>query len=157
MGLERLNILFTFVNVSGLLPSRIVLDKKTSRFKRLDTHWRQPTTWWFLIILISQLIWTPTSAILYVSSLVSTNKEYIIYLLVISLWQVSHCLAKLIPHLSIFRFGKFKTVLEIISSVDRKLKQFGVDNPCSSRKRTIIGFGITSIWVSTIDFYNIKH
>ena len=54
-GVERLRLLFLVCNVSGLLPFRMVLDAQTKRFKRFESHWRHPTNWWFIILLIGQI------------------------------------------------------------------------------------------------------
>jgi amino acid transporter len=59
MGLERLNILFFLINATGMLPYRMILDKKKKRFERFDIGWRHPVTWWFVVVLITQLIYTP--------------------------------------------------------------------------------------------------
>ena len=150
MGLERLNILFIFLNVSGVLPIRIVLDKRNEKLKRFDYNWRQPASWWFLIVYISLLLWIPTITTFSVMNIVSKTqtKENVVYSLSIILSYVSQSLAKFGPLLLIFRLGKFRTAFEILDNVDQQLKQLGVNKPCSSRKRTVIGFGFAFLWVS---------
>lgn len=148
MGLERLTILFIFLNVSGVLPIRIVLDKRNEKLKRFDYHWRQPASWWFLIVFIILLLWIPTITTFSVMNIVSKTDENVIYSLSLVLSYVSQSLAKFGPLLLIFQLGKFKTAFETLDSVDQKLKQLGVDKPCSSRKRTVIGFGFAFLWVS---------
>lgn len=144
MGLERLNILFFFINLTGMLPSRMVVDRRTNRFKRFDNGWQHPITWWFIFILVAQLIWIPYFCTFQIDAL-SHYQESVVYLMVIILWQVSYTLVKLSPLLLIFRIGKLKEALVTLAKVDQELQKIRAleNKPCTSRLRTIIGILLT--------------
>ncbi|EFX75779.1 hypothetical protein DAPPUDRAFT_323020 [Daphnia pulex] len=140
MGLERLNILFFLINATGMLPYRMMLDKKKKRFERFDIGWRHPVTWWFVVVLIIQLIYTPYITSMSVLREISASKnESVIYIMATVLWFVCYGIVKLIPTILLFRVGGFITALTDLKKVDRILDKIP-NYQCSSRQRTVIGF-----------------
>lgn len=148
MGLERLNILFFLINATGMLPYRMILDKKKKQFERFDIGWRHPVTWWFVVVLIIQLIYTPYITTMSVLREISGSKnESVIYITATVLWVICYGIVKLIPTILLFRVGGFITALTDLKKVDRILDKIP-NNQCSSRQRTVIGFACAIIVVS---------
>jgi len=140
MGLERLNILFLLINATGVLPYRMILDKKKKRFERFDVGWCHPVTWWFVVVFTIQLVYTTYSTtILVIGEILKSKSESAIYLMATVLWLVCYGIAKLIPTFLLFRAGNFKTALTDLRKVDRILNKIP-NKQCSSRRRTVIGF-----------------
>ena len=141
MGLERLNILFFLINAAGLLPYRMILNKRYKRFERFDIVWWHPVTWWFVVVLIIQLIYTPykTVVTILVEISKSNEKESIIYVMAMVLWLVCYGIVKLIPVILLFRVRKLITVLTDLKKVDQILNKIP-DKRCHSRQRTVVGF-----------------
>ena len=141
MGLERLNVLFFLINAAGLLPYRMILDKRNKRFERFDIAWCHPVTWWFVVVLIIQLIYTPYITVVTVMVEISKSNENksIIYVMAMVLWLVCYGIVKLIPAILLFRVGKLITVLTDLKKVDQILNKIP-DKRCNSRQRTVVGF-----------------
>lgn len=129
----------------------MVTDKRTGHFKRLDSEWRHPITWWFIFISIAQLIWIPYFSVFSITG-VARLQESTVYSLVIMLWQISYALVKFCPVLLIPHIGKLREAFVILANVDRKLMKVSMmeNKPCTSKKRTIIG--IISILIGVIKY-----
>ena len=144
MGVERLQLLIQFSNVSGLLPFRMVLDEQTKRFKRFDGHWRHPSNWWFLSFLLVQFGLHIIGPFSVYSTWVSSS---FIYLAVFIFGFFNFSLFFSSLRLFLFRFRHLEKALEIFESIDRLLS---TRTRCNSKRRTIIGIVINLIWVHTV-------
>ena len=149
MGVESLELLVQFSNVSALMPFRMVLDKLTGKFKRFDGHWRHPANYWFTLILISEIIF----CILQLSSIViskinqhkySNNDHLLTYNLVLLFYTFNFMILFLSLRLFLFRFRHFETTIESLQRIDKML---GNKNCCTTRRRTLIGILMASIKV----------
>ena len=158
MGVEQLQLLVRFSNVTTLLPFRMVLDEITGKFKRFDSHWRHPSNWWFTFILISQL----SSVCLIVhqicSKLMNASDSSLTLAILIFIFYLFNYFALIFvsPRIFLFRFRHLETAIEILNRIDRILdKIFLQPQNCKTRHRAIIGISISSLIVSNLQ--NIKN
>ena len=150
MGVERLQMLFHICNVSGLLPFRMVLEAQTKRFKRFEGHWRHPNNWWFLILLILQMIFIVFSSFaswsIFFVKLASTSTVILVIFVFLS---SSYIIWLLSLRLFLFRFRHLETALKTFHDIDRLLIK--IDHvSCHTRRRTIIGITLSLLWVGLL-------
>ncbi len=146
MGLERLKLLSTLINLTGMMPFRMILDKKTNRFKRFDFGWRHPITWWCALSILTQLIYGPVIATIQISMVLTKKNDPIIYMIIMSLWQVSYVLSRFVPFLLLFHAGHLKLAFNSLAKVDLALQNIP-HRLCFSRRYTLTGFAISVILV----------
>lgn len=147
MGLEELNILFSSIQLTGLLPHSIVLDKKTNTLQQFHCGWRYKSTWWFGIFALAQVIWM---AIFSFENLITLkqNTESNTYFIVLCFRNLSYGIVRLCPIILVFYVERIKLVLKIFGAVDSALKNCAQLTPSTVKRRTIIGFTIGIIMVS---------
>ena len=85
MGLERLKLLFTWMNYTGAVPFRMILDE--GQFRRI--RWRHPITCWFILAASAQLIYGPVIPLNQISLLIDSGHS-VAYVSVMSFWIISY-------------------------------------------------------------------
>jgi hypothetical protein len=156
MGLENLKLFFRFSNICGLFPFRLVLDEQTGRFKRLFGNWRHPANWWFTLLLIGQVYFiildVVCTAMINSKLFLDGHQSFsVVLILTISLDLLNFTIITLVPRLFLFRIRNLEVTLEHLGHIDRILTRI-VPKPlsCTSRKRTIAGISIISLY--TVSF-----
>ena len=149
MGTERLLLFVRFCNVCGFFPSRMLLDDETKRFKRFDSHWRHPANWWFSFLLICQIVFSCTFLYVIWLALMAYEQQSltIVQAAVFMLYQSNAQIMCTIPRLFILlRFRNIEEVLNSFTRMDRTLSKIK-GSSCTTRRRTVIGIGISFIVV----------
>lgn len=151
MGLNELKLLFSWIYVTGTLPHSIVVHQNTYKIKRFNVGWGYGETWWFGIVGICQLIWTPLWTTIVLRDLFYLE-ESPIYLTVLAIWQTSYAIVKCIPLFLVFHASRLKTVLTTIGKVDQELALNLIRKPSTVNRRILIGILIGCFWVTKILF-----
>lgn len=148
MGLEHLKLFFHFGNVSGLFPFRMVLDESTGKFKRFDIRWRHPANWWFLFLLIGNLILLALVIYSMWSMIIETTKSLpTTFSVVLLLYSIGFFILCTTPRLFFIRFRNFDRALEMLRQIDRVLDKIPTKIPCTTQRRTVIGIIVSLISV----------
>lgn len=134
------------VNVTGMFPYRMILNKKTNRFKKFTCGWSHPATWWFATVAVLQIVYTFLISFFQISLFSDFNMS-VVYLIIITFWQVSYNIVKLVPLLLLFHVQHLKTAFHAILKADRILQRISCKSSCSSRRRTVVGIIIALMMV----------
>ena len=150
MGVEQLQLLVGFSNVTGLVPFRMVLDEITGKFKRFDGHWRHPSNWWFTFILIAQIL-NLIAAYYFTLFVIFDSVEdivslFLVYKFLVLLYLLNFSILLWIPRFFLFQFRHLETAFECLLATDRILETFS-HPPCTSRRRTQFGMAFCLIFV----------
>ena len=146
-GLERLRWLVWYINVCGLAPIRMEVDRKTKRFEHFVLSLCHPFTWWFVIVTIAQFgvfIWFGSVAA--VALINSYGSLSFITFFTITLQCICNAIILFIPRLLLFYYKDLADSVEYVKKVDEILDQTGQWS-CTSRRRIIGGICLTILFV----------
>ena len=145
MGVERLQLLVQFCNLSGLLPFRMILDEETRRFKRFEGHWRHLANWWCSFITAIKVAVLVASIYFAAVSFLAGEKQSLAYQLVYLLYCSNYAILLLLsPSLFLFRIRHLESAFESLHRIDRMIEA-AVKSSCTIRRRTFIGILIIVI------------
>ena len=149
MGIERLQFLFRYCNAVGLFPHRMVINSTNDRFQRFDVHWRHPSNWWFLALLIAQIVYIIITIYTQIFIFVSQSELSAIYSIIWVLGLVNYILMIPVPRFFLFHFRHFETALETLNQVDRLLAKNSNKIPRDDgiKRRIIFGIFASFFWV----------
>lgn len=148
MGVERLQLLMRYCNVSGLLPFRMVLNARTKQFKRFDNHWRHPANWWFALLAIGHLVLTAVFIYLSWINLHDGKSEPITTVQVVLTLMHGHIIVLFsLPRLFLFQVKHLETAFDILHRFDRRIVNISPKSSDTVLRRTHIGIIITLIGV----------
>ena len=151
MGVERLQLCFRFCNLCGFFPSRMIRDPISGRFKRFEGHWRHPANWWFVFLLLGQIVFNFSFLYLLWSALISSEKGNlaIVQAVIFILYQGRHSnFAFESENLFLINFRQFEKAIEILNRLDRSFLFSKIS--CTTRRRSIICISISFMLVRII-------
>ena len=153
MGLEHLKLFFHFGNVSGLFPFRMVLDESTGKFKRFDIRWRHPANWWFLFLLIGNLILLALVIYSMWSMIIETTKSLpTTFSVVLLLYSIGFFILCTTPRLFCIQIQNLGQSFEMILKIDRVLDKIPTQIPCTTQRLTVVGIIYVYVHVRNIYF-----
>jgi hypothetical protein len=148
MGVERLQLLMRFCNVSGLLPFRMVLNNRTKQFQRFDNHWRHPANWWIVILLVGHVFLS--IVFIYISWMNLTRDDSeslsIVHLVGLILLYVNFTIMFTLPRLFLLHVQHLETAFSILHRIDENLTKISISRD-NVLRRTYVGIVITLIGV----------
>lgn len=156
MGLKELNLLFSSISAVGLLPHSILVHENNFRIKRFETGWKNGKTWWFGIVALTQLIWSPILTYNILKTIIYATDSSI-YSIALLIWQINYVIIKFIPLFLVFYAKRLKHVLETLGKVDQALKNIPQQNSSTVKRRTQIGLLLGIIWVTALLFQKPHH
>lgn len=131
-------MLFSSIRVTGLLPYSIVVFHNKHPIIRLRKGWCYVTTWWFVVVTLAQLIWTPTMNFYIIFDVIS-SVDSTFYFSVLLIWLSTYFVVKLVPLLLVFHASRLTSVLETFGQVDKALKNISQSKPSNVKSRTAFG------------------
>ena len=148
VGLERLRWLVWYINFCGMAPFRMEVDRKSKKFDRLTFSFCHPVTWWFVVVLISQIT---LFALMVKHSTVSFYQmianESTLTICTLILQSISLSIIFVTPRMVPFYYKHLAKASAYIKKVDDIIGQTG-NWPCTSERRIVIGFLLVIMAVS---------
>jgi len=149
--LERLRWLVWFINFCGMAPFRLEVDRKSKKFDRLAFSFCHPVTWWFVVVLISQItmfaLMAKTSTVSFYQ-LIANESTLTICTLVLQ--SISLSIIFVTPRMVPFYYKHLAKAFAYIKKVDDFIGQTG-NWPCTSKRRILIGFIFVILIVSLVN------
>jgi hypothetical protein len=148
--LERLRWLVWFINVCGMAPFRLEVDRESRKFDRLAFSFCHPVTWWFVVVLILQItmfaLMAKTSTVSFYQ-LIANESTLTICTLVLQ--AISLSIIFVTPRMVPFYYKHLTKAFAYIKKVDDIIGQTG-NWPCTSKRRILVGFIFVILIVSLI-------
>ena len=150
-ALEQMRPFFRLCQFVGFFPFRVKIDERTGKFRQFSFSWRNPVTWWYSALSLSQFIVFPV----FISALQDENQSSIKLPLTISmsleLSNIIYCLLLFSARFWVTFF--FKTLRQAIIHmhiVEQFLGEHTHCCRCTIKLRIFIGIISIFIWVRYI-------